>query len=98
MKHGRPTSTKDKISRKKNKQKSIKSEEEMDTLEKTETNDHGMKNIDQSKSIDSLTPKEIKLFDNKDISVNYVQTGGKFDQNKIIADNRFAFAVAIKIK
>ena len=84
QKRGRPVSAKDSISRKRNVQEKnqIKMLKEM------------IKKIDQlNKNI--VVPEELQVFENNEISINYLFSHKLWKRNNIIINNIFAFNVTL---
>ena len=52
---------------------------------------------DQFKIDKSIAPEEAHVPENCEISVSYVHTGKKWDQNNIVINNIFAFQVAYEV-
>ena len=47
--------------------------------------------------IEQEAPEETHVLENYEISVSYVHTGEKWDQNNIVINNIFAFQVAFEV-
>ena len=53
--------------------------------------------IQQKHAIKLIVPKETQEPENKETSINYISTGDIWYKNNVIADDIFAFIVALEI-
>ena len=54
-----------------------------------------MKNDPKKVQDNEIAPKEAQVLENYEISINYVHNREKYDQNKVVINNIFAFQVAL---
>ena len=97
LKRGRPVGSKDSAPRKRRTQRGIDTLEEVHGKQKTPTEVYIEQGTLEEVRDKEITPEEAHVHENHEISINYVHNNKKWDRNKVIINNIFAFQVASDI-
>ena len=100
LKRGRPLGSKDTIPRKR---KNVKFNTPEEDAPEEHTNEKGLTNINNKliapaeASIDQLSHEFVRVYNNEEISINYIHKGKIWNRNTTLIDDAFSFQVATDI-